>query len=154
MSSFLSDSQKDSLGNQFFKLHDTFARPITIWKNAQQTVISSNPSNNYLFEKAPFNDTTQKVLVSGTFMARILYDKYELLTQFNGTSASAGSANQVNLKRENGGVRIQVDITGANYLFDAQTVTFDGEIFDISSTERPHGLFPPKFYSFYLNKLN
>lgn len=152
MSSLISDAQKDILGSQFFSVHDTFARPIAIYKNAKQTIISTKQTNNYMFENAPTNDVVQNVQVSGIFMARILYDKEEMLKQFS--SANLGPDSQVNLLREDGGVRIQVDYTGAQYLFGAQLVTFDGEIFNINSTQRPHGLFAPKFYTFYLAKLN
>lgn len=151
--SFLSDAQEDSLGNVFYKLHATFARPIVIWKNAKQTVILSNPANSYIFENAPFNDTEQTVQISGLFQARILYAKREDLGQFS-TPKSDRSTDQVNLLKEEGSVRIQVDATGAAYLFDAKVVTFDGEIFDLATTQRPHGLFAPKFYTFYLTKLN
>lgn len=151
--SFLTDSQEDALGNVFFKLHATFARPIVIWKTAKHTVVLSNPANSYIFDQAPFNDTTQTVQVSGTFQARILYGKKQDLDQFS-TVRTDKASDQINIRNEEGSVRIQVDATGAAYLFDAKQVTFDGEIFDIDTTQRPHGLFAPKFYTFYLTKLN
>ena len=152
-SPFLSDAQKDSLGCQFFNTHLTFGRPITIWRNAEQIVLSSNPSNNYLFENAPFNDVTQPVLVSGTFLARIKYPAKEPSNQYS-ASTTPGKADQVGLQHEDGTVRITVDATGSAYLFDAKKVTFDDEIFSINSSDRPHGLFAPKFYDYVLRKLN
>ncbi len=152
-SSYLSTAQKDSLGNEFFNIHQTFGRAITIWRTAEQIVLASNPSNNYLFENAPFNDVTQPVLVSGTFLARIKYPASEGSVQF-AASTSPGNADQTNLQREDGTVRITVDATGNAYLFDAKKVTFDDEIFSINSSDRPHGLFAPKFYDYILRKLN
>lgn len=152
-SSYLSDSEKDDYDAQFFNLHKTFARPITIWKSAQQIVITTNPANNYLFESAPFNDTTNIIQVSGVFQARILYNKNEELKNFTTTNRNEAS-DQINILRQAGDVRIRVDVTGANYLFDAKRVTFDGEIFNVTTSQRPHGLFNPNFYDFFLTKLN
>lgn len=151
--SFLTDSQQDALGNVFFNLHATYARPIIIWKTARKTVILSNPANSYIFDNAPFNDDIQVVPVSGLFQARILYGKQQPLEQFS-TPQSKEATDQINIRNEKGIVRIQVDATGASYLFDAKQVTFDNEIFDIDATQRPHGIFSPKFYTFYLTKLN
>jgi hypothetical protein len=61
---------------------------------------------------------------------------------------------QVNLRKEEGQVRIKLDPTGASYLFDAKRVTFDGEVFTIGTSKRPHGLFTPHFYDFWLQKEN
>ena len=151
--SYLSTTQKDILGNEFFNIHQTFGRPITIWRTAEQIVLVSNPSNNYLFESAPFNDTTQPILVSGTFLARIKYPTKTPAVLFNASTA-AQNADQTNLQHEDNDVRITVDATGSAYLFDAKKVTFDDEIFSINSSDRPHGLFAPKFYDYVLRKLN
>lgn len=151
--SFLSTAQKDALAAQFFNTHLTFGRPITIWKNAEQIVLASNPSNNYLFENAPFNDVTQPILVSGTFLARIRYPQKEPSTQFS-TNQTKDAADQINIQHEEGDVRIVVDATGSAYLFGAKKVTFDDEIFSIISSDRPHGLFGTSFYDYVLKKLN
>jgi hypothetical protein len=150
---FISPTQQDYLGNEFFRLHATFARDIVIYKTPQQTVILSNPANSYIFDQAPFNDQVNTVPVSGVFKARILYGKKQEEGLFSSPKNDEAS-DQVNLLKEEGQVRIQVDMTGAAYLFDAKRVTFDGEIFDITASKRPHGLFAPKFCAFYLTKLN
>lgn len=150
---FISPSQQDYLGNEFFRLHATFARDIIIYKTPQETVILSNPANSYIYNQAPFNDQVQVVQVSGIFKARILYGKKQELGNFT-SPKNDEATDQINLLKQEGQVRIQVDMTGAAYLFDAKKVTFDGEIFDITADKRPHGLFAPKFCAFYLTKLN
>lgn len=153
-SSYLTTAQKDNLSNQFFNLHQTFGRSITIWRTAEQIVLSSNPSNNYLFESAPFNDVTQPILVSGTFLARIRYPKDERLVLFT-TNPTKDGTDQLVTQREDGVVRITVDATGSAYLFDAKRITFDNEIFDIESSKRPHSLVStPNFFDYILKKLN
>lgn len=153
--SYLTPAEKDSLGIEFFNLHDTFARPITIWKTAQQVVLASNPSNNYLFESAPFNDVTQIIQVSGVFQARIQYAKKMITIPFTTPNTKGkGGMDQVFIQKDEGDVRIKVDATGMAYLMDAKRVTFDGDIFDIAIAKRPHGLFTPKFYDFVLTRIN
>lgn len=152
--SYLTDAQKNSLSNHFYDLHATFARPITIFKTAQETVAVSNPDNNYLFANAPFNSTVATVIQSGVFPARIQYGKKEQLNQFN---AGPNMQNQIWLQE--GEVRIKLDPTGAAFFAGCERVTFDGTVFKMSTSDRPHGLFipsgsPPKFYTYYLTKLN
>lgn len=146
--SYLTDAQKDSLGNEFFNLHATFARPIYIFRTAQQIVVRSNPNHNYLFDTSPNNTSVTEVIQSGTFMARILYGRKQDLTTF----APKGNE-QVTLLASEGDVRIKLDLTGAAFMVGAQRVEFDGNIFTISTQDRPHGLFDPKFQDFYLKSL-
>jgi hypothetical protein len=152
MSSFISDSDKRSLGNVFYSIHDTFARPVSIFRTAQQIVIVPNASHNYLFEAAPFNDITEPGLVSGVFNARIRYPSTQKQEQFQ--VSYQGKDQQVNIQKEDGSVRIIVDVTGRNFLFDAKRVRFDNAIWSVESSDRPEGLFSPDFYGFMLTKLN
>ena len=137
-------------------IHDTFARPIFIFRQSENIIITTNPSNNSLFSNAPFNDQVQNVAVSGIFNARILYKDMEPLGEYEPFGIRKLGGDQVNLRKEEGMVRIKLDPTGASYLFDAQRVQFDGTIFSIRTSKRPHGLFanPPRFYDFYLQKEN
>lgn len=154
MSSILSNAVKNLYQTQFNLIHDTFARPILIFRQGQNVVISSNPGNNQFFSNAPFNDTVQTVAVSGSFNARILYSKREDLEMFEPFGIRKLGGDQVNIQKEAGAVRIKLDPTGASYLFDAKRCTFDGDVFTIRTSKRPHGLFTPNFYDFYLQKEN
>lgn len=147
--SYLSDAAKTWSNDQFNNLHATFSRPITIYKTAQQTVVLTNPENNYLFQQAPFNSVVETVIQSGIANARILYGKKQSEVQFGG----AGYAqNQIQLAE--GEVRIRLDPTGTALLADAKRISFDGTTFDSITSKRPHGLFSPNFNDFYLKKLN
>lgn len=148
MESYLTDARKDFLGNQFYNLHATFARPITIYQTAQETVLVENTDNNYLYAAAPFNTTTTKVVQSGVFGARILYGKRETLSPFAG-----GGESQNNIRLSEGEVRFKLDPTGAAFIKGCERVTCDGTIFDLVTDKRPHGLFLPKFETYYLKKV-
>ena len=148
--SLLTDAQKADLSNQFFAVHDTYARPIIVYQTAYQTIISTNPNTNILFEMAPFNGTKQTIIQSGIFQARILYGKKEPLDAFQG----AGPTNQSMILLEDGEVRLRVDATGALFLNSSERVTFDNAVFNVQSSVRPHGLTgPPNFFDFYLKKV-
>ena len=151
--SFLSQIEQDVLAANFYDLHETFGRPIYIFRQRDEVVISENPDHNFIWSEAPSNTETSYTVVSGLFKARILYGKEQKEQNF--ASPKAGNTDDQNSSRlEMGEVRIKLDPTGAEFLTNAQRVSFDGEIFQIYTSERPHGLFAPKFYTFFLKKLN
>jgi hypothetical protein len=153
MSSLFTDSEKYNLSSIFNDIHDTFSRPIYIYKKAKQVVISNEPTHNFLWDSAPSNSTTSVELVSGVFNARILYGKEQKMDQFDSaTNNNAVAQNTSSL--EMGMVRIKLDPTGSAFIGDAQRVMFDNEIFEVTSSVRPHGLFTPQFYTYFLKKLN
>lgn len=154
MASIISSGAKNLYESQFNIIHDTFARPISIYRQSENIIINTNVANNSLFYGAPFNDQVQSIAVSGIFNARVLYDKKELLGMFEPFGIRKLGGDQINLRKEESIVRIKLDPTGASYLFDAKRVTFDGEVFTIRSSQRPHGLFTPHFYDFWLQKEN
>ena len=151
--SLLTDQEKADLSNQFFIVHDTYARPIVIYQTAYQTVISTNPSTNILFDNAPFNSPTETVIQSGVFQARVLYGKKEPLNPF-GSVQRNNASDQSMILLEEGEVRLRVDATGAAMLASCERVTLDNTIFNLQTTQRPHGLTgPPNFFDFYLKKI-
>lgn len=154
MSSFINQLNKVLFADQFNVLHNTFARPISIYRNAEQIVINTNPANNFLFqgENVPFNDTVKDIPVSGVFNARIRYNTKQDLEMFAGLGGRKQGGEQINIQQSKGVVRIKVDPTGSTYLFGANRITFDGTIFTLRSDQRPHGLFIPNFYDFFLQK--
>jgi len=149
--SYLTPAQKDFYGNQFYNLAATFGRPLTIYRTAQENVLVENPDNNYLYAEAPFNTETTKVVMSGVFTGRILYGKRETLVPF--ANAGGGGAAQNNIRLSEGEARLKLDPTGAAFIEGCDRVKFDNTIFDVITTPRPHGLFDPKFKTFYLKKV-
>lgn len=149
MASILTESEKNSLSNQFFDLHDTFSKPIVAFKNAEELVMSTNIENNMFFPNAGTSDIAQNIIVSGIFNARVKYISKEDLRFFN------GGADQNTLKIEEGMVRIKVDETGSNFIKDSTRIKFDGTLFESVTSPRPHGLFgPSKFYTYYLKRID
>lgn len=149
--SYVTPSQKTFLQDQFFNLHDTFARPITMFKTAKSVVITTNPDNNVYFPDAPTNDQTTETIISGCFNARIKYNPKQDLAF---ASTFRGADDQITLKTMEGVVRLKLDMTGAAYLADTRKVRFDGNIYEVFSDNRPHGLFTPNFETFYLKRDN
>ncbi len=150
--SYFTPTEQTYLNDEFFNLHATFARPIVIYQTATQTVVFTSPNENILFENAPFNSQTETVINSGIFQARILYAKKELLIPFGAVQRDS-SSDQNMIRLQEGEVRVRLDATGAAFLNSSERVTFDGNIFDLITTPRPHGLFTPNFYDFYLKKI-
>jgi hypothetical protein len=65
-----------------------------------------------------------------------------------------GGEDQIPARLELGMVRIKLDPAGASFISDAKRVQFDNDTFQIMTSKRPHGLFDPKWYTFFLKKLN
>lgn len=145
--SFISPANEDALNNIFNKMQATFGRPITIYQTAQETVLVTNPNNNYLFNQAPDNSLTSTVIQSGVYLARIQWGKKQLTAQFGG---APNMQNQIQLAE--GECRIKLDPTGAAFIADAERVQFDDNILYVKSDPRPHGLFDPNFRTFYLTR--
>lgn len=153
MSSLISPQEKTCLAANFFNIADTFSRPVTFFKTAQEVVISTSSENNLYFPGAPDNDVIQEVIQSGVFAARIKYDPKEVLTLFGGAQEGNG-ADQITAKIQNGWVRLKLDATGAAFMANTTRARFDGDIFEVMTSKRPHGLFDPQFETYYLKKLN
>lgn len=151
--SYLTQAQKTSYNNEFNNLHATFGRPISIYQKAQEVVVVSNPANNFFFNGAPTNDIEDSIVQSGVFLARIKYGSRENLTPFN-TNQQNNASDQINIRLQEGEVRIKLDPTGAAFIAGADRIVFDGTIFENVTSKRPHGLFDPNFETFYLKKLN
>ena len=146
--SLLSTAEKNALGDVFYDLHQTFGRNITIYQTAVETVLVTNPDNNFLYQQAAMNSLTSTVIQSGVYLARILYGKREDLVPFAG-----GGLSQNQIRLSEGEVRIQLDPTGSAYLAGCERIQFDGNTFNVVTDPRPHGLFKPDFNTYYLKKV-
>ena len=75
MASLISAAQKAAFQSAFNDLHDTFARTIYIYKEAQSTVISTNPKYNSIYQQNQSrSQVVSRKVVSSSFQARITYD--------------------------------------------------------------------------------
>ena len=153
MSSIFTLDQKASLESIMSLISDTFMRPIMIWRKKNEVVISENPSHDFIYAKAPINTQTVDVPVSGIFNARILYGQKQTLDYFDSTRMRNG-ADQLNIRLDDGSVRLKLDPTGAAFIEGCQRITFDNMVFTIDGGKRPHGLFTPQYYTYVLKKQN
>jgi hypothetical protein len=153
MAGFFTNEEKTELSDIFNTLHETFSREIYMFKQRDELVITENPNHSYIWDNAPTNTQTISTIISGKFNARILYSNKQN-KDFVSTRQRDGGEDQIGAEIFNGDVRLKLDPTGALFLKDAQRVKFDGDIFEISTDKRPHGLFDPKWETFYLKRVN
>lgn len=142
MAGFLTQGQKDNIEAIIDRIHDTFARPITVFKIGTRTAIASSQNYNFIYRQQSANTVTTEV--SQTFQARIKYisAEEELLPDPN--------AGQDKIILPAGSVKIKVNLEGYNYMKEAKRVELDGFRFSIKSNGKPLGMFGPQYYEFIL----
>ena len=143
--SYLSSSQKQLFENAMQKVHDTFARSIFVYKESLKVIVSTDPNFNYLYNNVKGVSQTVRKSQFSVITARIHYMNKQDEISFDGEANS-----QLNLTQNVGEVRIKVDTEGYKYFKDAERVEIDGRMFFKVSDARKHGLFSPKYYTFYL----
>lgn len=146
MSSFLSDSEKNALGNVFDDIHDTFARDITVFKRDNEIFVATNGTYNALYARIKEAPTTRAKVTKTTVKARILYAQQQSEMDLPGTRA------QVNVQMSEGAVRVKIDQAGYQLFTQASKIEIDGEVFRIVSDSAKAGPFSVKFYVLYLRR--
>ena len=155
MAGFLSSDQITKIRDLADTFHTTFARTITVYKNAKKTLIASTTAWNSLYRRTNTgsNSAVEYTEVSQSFTARIYYDDMDTsyLTD-DGPSQQAGTQNKVVVAA--GTVRIVVKQDAYDYLSEARRVEFDGTKFIIESDGQPRGLTSNQFYTFVLSPVD
>jgi hypothetical protein len=147
MTSFLNSSQKGELQSVFQHVHDTFSRPVYYFKEAKSVVLTTNPSFNPIYQQTSSPEQTiKKVIQTGEFQARIQYDTDKSEDRLSTHEIDS----QLKLRIPDGYVRIKVDEVGYKQLKSTKRLEFDGRRFSVESDVRPHGLFTPSYYTFFL----
>ena len=121
MAGFLSADQITKVQDLADRLHTTFARTITVYKNAKKTLIASTTAWNSLYRKTNTGSTNsvEYTTVSDSFEARIYYDDMDTSYLTNdGPAEQAGTQNKVVVP--DGTVRIVVKETAYDYLAEAR----------------------------------
>lgn len=150
MSSLISDSDKTAYATAFQQNVDTWVRPLIVYQEPQKTVIISDPNYNPYEAYNQNNTEIQNTPIFTTISGRILYDKDQEWSFMR--PYTNGGANEAQIKVKNQSVRsvrLKVDISGFNLLQTAKKVEIDGQLFDLESLARPHGLFTPNYFTFY-----
>jgi hypothetical protein len=153
MSSYLNENIKNSISNSLLRMHDTFARKIYIFKNAEKTIISTSANYNPIYGKTNVGSrgsVNYKMLKEEHF-ARVYYQKEDQEYLANDGSQSS-SQNKIILPK--GSIKIVVKIDGYRSLQEARRVEVDGRIFAIKSGGSHSGFPANEFYSFYLTPID
>jgi hypothetical protein len=130
---------------------DTFVRPLLVYQEATHTVIISDPNynpidGNYNQNNLNITNTPNFTTISG----RVMYDKtqdWAFTTPYVGRGGGEGQLKMKDATKRS--VRIKVDPSGYALLNTAKKIELDGNLFDLESIGRPHGLFTPNYYDFY-----
>lgn len=150
MGSLISDSDKEKFESAIDSIHDTFARDIKFIKDAKKIILSTDPNYNYLYNNVKGQvSSVQRKITEATFKARIAYVGRQNEDLFDGETRA-----QIKVDKHVGEVRIKVAKDGYQYLKETKRCEFDGRKFTLISDEMPHGLFSPRYYTFYLKPVD
>ena len=145
MSSYLNSSEKQAFEAVMQNMHDTFARTIFAYKDSKKIIVSTDPNFNFLYNNVKGVRKEISRAEFKTISARVLY-----MDKQNEVSFDSQVDSQVKLHHDIGEVRIKLDAEGHEYFKDAKRVEIDGRLmFKVTDVKR-HGLFRPKFFTYYL----
>ena len=145
MSAFLSSEEKKKLEAVMHEMHETFARSIYAYKESEKVIVSTDANFNYLYNNVK---GVSKILRRSQFKA--IKARIQYLDRDNTTMYDNEADAQIKVEGPVGEVRIKVDQEGNDYFKDAKRVEIDGRMFFKVSDVKKHGLFSPKFYTYYL----
>jgi len=150
MGSLINSAHKALLESAIDNIHDTFARDLVCIKEANKVIMSTDPNYNYLYKNVRGAVTSIKNIINQkTIKARILYIGRQQEDLFDAQTSA-----QLKVEKVAGEVRIKVGKVDYDYLKGTKRAEFDGRIFTMTSDERPHGLFTPQYYTFYLKPVD
>tara|TARA_R110002020_G_scaffold207146_1_gene412526 strand:- start:2044 stop:2493 length:450 start_codon:yes stop_codon:yes gene_type:complete len=145
MASFLTAAQKAEYEAVMQNMHDTFARSIFAYKESQKVIVSTDPNFNYLYNNVKGVSQIVRKSQFSALMARILYMDKQTEVNFDSEVNST-----IKVSHDIGEVRIKLDSDGYEYFKDAKRVEIDGRLMFKVTDVRKHGLFRPKFFTYYL----
>jgi hypothetical protein len=145
--SLISASEKAALNSIIDDVHETFARNITVYKEASKVVIITDPNFNPLYDTGDGSTTSYiNTPVYKTFKARIQYQD-DITKKY---WSSPGVDAQFKIDAIVGSVRLKISATDYSYIKDAKRIDLDGKRYVVDSSFRPHGLFDNQYYTLYL----
>ena len=146
MASLISDTNKADLQSTIMDVWDTFKRPIIIYKEPEKVIISTNPNYSRFGDNSQNQYNPPVTPQPITVYATILHEKRQRLTYIDAANS------QIKVKNDEGQVRIKVDSTGYNVMVGAKNIELDGFQYRVNSSPRPHGLFTPSLWTFFLER--
>ena len=130
-------------------LHDTFARDVSVYKDAVITVSTPSQSYNTIYGNAGATTPISYTPQSSTVSARILYGRDYTSDFF----ASSQSDSQLKIFLPEGQVRMIFKAADYSTVSQAKRIEFDSQKFAINSDFRAHGVFGVKFYTIFLKSV-
>ena len=147
MASLIDDLEKSDDQQALIDIFDTFKRPFTVYIEAQKVIITTNPAFSR-FGQNDQNSLTVPVQPQPiTMYGVILYDKKQYYPFM------VAGETQLKVKMTDGDARIKVSVDDAQTLRVGKQFQIDGFDFTIDTAPRPHGLFIPSLYTFYLKRV-
>lgn len=145
--SLLSDSDKASLAAVLQSGVQTWFRPLTVYQEAQRTVITADPNFNPIEAWNQNSTTIQNTPVYTTISGAILWDKDQ---EWRFVSPGGAHPSQLKVKDSTKrACRLKTDASGYALLSTAKKVEIDGVQMNMDTEARPHGLFGVDRYTYY-----
>lgn len=126
-------------------MHDTFSRSIFAYKESQKLILSTDPNFNYLYNNVKGVSQILRKSQFKSIKARIQYMDRDNTVMYDNEADA-----QIKAQGPVGEVRIKVDHEGNEYFKDTKRVEIDGRMFFKVSDVKKHGLFSPKYFTYYL----
>lgn len=146
MASLVNDDDKLQIEQALVDVFDTFKRTLTVYLEPARVVVVSDPSYNPYFSSPQDQQSVENVPQPITIYGTIRH-KDKQTYQF-----IKGDDSQIKVKNALGECRIDVQASDAQTLFGAKAFTVDGFNYTLNGAPRPHGMFEPAFYTFYLER--
>ncbi len=152
MNSLLTDAEKSSFDDGLSSVFWTFARPFTMFVEAQVATISTSPTYSRFGDHSQNStittDNTAVTPVSYTVTGCIQYGDKQPWEY-----TPVPGQQQDKIRESFGTVRVKLDATGHALMADVKAVRLDGFDFTLVSSPRPHGLVgAPSRWSYILQK--
>ena len=150
MPSLISAAEDVSIREAMTNLHDTWVKDIVIYSTRSRVVISTNPNHNFLYNTGPNQSQTVDEVVKTEGKARIHYKRELKLVDIQPVSPQE----QINTSKKDWDVKLIVTEDLKTLIEKCERVEFNGEIFNVHTDGRPHGVVSYQFYNFYLKALD
>jgi len=146
MADLLTQADKNAIADAFDNMHDTFARPITIYERKNEVFIATNSTYNALYQRIKNAPNTKSKVTTTRLKARILYAQKQIEQELSSVSS------QLDIPVSKGLVRIKIPKAGYSIIEKSTNIELDGFPFKIISTPAPIGPFEPKYYTLYMER--
>jgi hypothetical protein len=140
MSSFLSPTEIAICSGLHDQLHETYGRPLTLFKSDIETQIFSDPNYNAAYRPSVNNLNVQLTPVSGVFIGRIFYYDDAKLQELFATDVRADEGGaEARLQLAKGEVRVKLPIAALPFVSDMKKIILDNNSYIQLRDNRLHG---------------